>query len=374
MLIYIILADNSRRWSLDAKRRARGSTRLTNTETQVGTVFLNLSLCLIVAQLCIVYFEAGMYKVQGRQWQEGMAMYYPISSKAYGVFPWLSEILTTNTWMVVLLTYFTVIVQIAFPFLLFNRITRRIALISILGVHIAIAMGLSFFSGIMASADAVLVAAATWITIGTWLGNQFRSIGRRFPKFKERIRDEDEPQKSVVPRDPEPIVGKDSFDKKPTLVRVRGPCEYLTVPRHPGGGTVDNPLFLAADPTACQICSWAQEIDERCSGPPNLGTPDIFGWALDQIAQCDELQGQLDDTQDNDSPARNNRNFVPAFLLSHVSPQSGVRVQRLQIVFPVTTTHRSRGANGNCREAVPSHADPSSSVDPRPCPLPGPGG
>lgn len=207
MLIYIILADNSRRWSLDAKRRARGSTRLTNTEAQVGTVFLNLSLCLIVAQLCIVYFEAGMYKVQGRLWQEGIAMYYPIGSEAYGVFPWLSEILTTNTWMVVLLTYFTVIVQISFPILLFNRITRRIALISILGVHIAIAMGLPFFSGIMASADAVLVAAATWITIGTWLGNQFRSIGRRFPKFRERIRDEDEPQKSVVPRDPEPIVG-----------------------------------------------------------------------------------------------------------------------------------------------------------------------
>lgn len=220
MLIYMIFADISRRRSLDAKRRATGPTRLTNTETQVGTVFHNLALCLIVAQLCIVYFEAGMDKVQGRLWQEGTAMYYPISSTAYGVFPWLSEILTANTWMVVLLTYFTVIVQIAFPFLLFNRITRRIALISILGMHlgIAIVMGLPFFSGIMASADAVLVSAATWITIGTWLANQFRSIGRRFPKFRERIRDEEEPQKSVVHLDPEPTVGKDSSDKKPTLV------------------------------------------------------------------------------------------------------------------------------------------------------------
>ncbi|MFJ6415968.1 HTTM domain-containing protein [Paeniglutamicibacter sp. NPDC091659] len=216
MLIYMIFADISRRWSLDARRR---SLRGNNSETQIGTVLHNLALCLIVAQLCLVYFEAGMYKVQGSLWQSGEAMYYPISSKAYGIFPWLSELLTANTWMVVLLTYFTVVVQIAFPFLLFNRVTRRIALISILGMHVGIAvvMGLPFFSGIMASADAVLVSAATWVTIATWLGIQFRGIGRRVPIVNKWIRPEPESSEEqvLVPERPE---DHDSPKKDPALV------------------------------------------------------------------------------------------------------------------------------------------------------------
>ncbi|MDJ0320711.1 HTTM domain-containing protein [Pseudarthrobacter sp. PS3-L1] len=166
MLIYLVFADISRRWSLDSRRRSR----LGKPETQVGSVVHNLALCMIIAQLCIVYFEAGMYKVQGSLWQNGTAIYYPLASETYGALPWLSSALTFFTWGTVLATYFTVIIQVAFPFLLFNRITRRIALLCILAMHlgIAIAMGLPFFSGVMASADAVLVGGATWLAIQQW--------------------------------------------------------------------------------------------------------------------------------------------------------------------------------------------------------------
>ncbi|WP_193106746.1 HTTM domain-containing protein [Brachybacterium sp. FME24] len=167
MLIYLILVDVSRRWSLDARRRAATAS----PETQTGSVLHNIGLCLVVAQVCIVYFEAGLYKVQGTLWQNGTAVYYPLQSVAYGVFPGLTDLLTQWTLPVFIATYVTVIAQIAFPFLLFNTVTRRIALITLLGMHLSIAvlMGLPFFSGIMASADAVLVSGATWIAIATWL-------------------------------------------------------------------------------------------------------------------------------------------------------------------------------------------------------------
>ncbi|TKV28934.1 HTTM domain-containing protein [Arthrobacter sp. NamB2] len=166
MLIYLVFADISRRWSLDARRRARKSP----PGTQTGSVLHNLALCMVVAQLCLVYFEAGMYKVQGTAWQNGTAVYYPLASETYGALPWLSGALTFFAWATVLATYFTVIIQIAFPFLLFNKVTRRITLLGILAMHlgIAIAMGLPFFSGIMASADAVLVGSTTWIAIQRW--------------------------------------------------------------------------------------------------------------------------------------------------------------------------------------------------------------
>ncbi|GAA1680628.1 hypothetical protein GCM10010977_21020 [Citricoccus zhacaiensis] len=177
MLIYLIFADISRRWSLDSRRRRKKGLG----ETQTGTVLHNLALVLVVGQLCLVYLEAGLYKVQGSLWQDGTAIYYPVQSEAYGVFPWLADLLTFSSWAVVLVTYFTVIVQIAFPFLLFHRVTRRIALVSILAMHlgIAVVMGLPFFSGIMASADAVLVSGATWVTIAAWGRARFSGLRAR---------------------------------------------------------------------------------------------------------------------------------------------------------------------------------------------------
>ncbi|ATG53782.1 hypothetical protein CFK41_02555 [Brachybacterium ginsengisoli] len=167
MLLYLILIDVSRRWSLDSRRRARSGRE----ETQTGSVLHNIGLCLVVAQICTVYLEAGLYKVQGTLWQNGTAVYYPLQSVAYGAFPPLADLLTHWAFPVVIATYVTVLAQIAFPFLLFHKVTRRIALVVLLGMHLSIAviMGLPFFSGIMASADAVLVSGATWIAIVAWL-------------------------------------------------------------------------------------------------------------------------------------------------------------------------------------------------------------
>ncbi|MGP9650304.1 HTTM domain-containing protein [Glutamicibacter sp. AOP38-B1-38] len=194
MLIYLIFADLSKHWSFDAWLKKRKGKA--NREFEIVTVLHNIALCLIVAQLCIVYLEAGLYKVQGNLWQNGTAMYYPISSEAYGVFPWMSELLSSNSWIVALITYVTVIAQIAFPFMLFHRISRRIALITILGMHIGIAvvMGLPFFSGIMASADAVLVSGATWITIQAWLAGCWRKVIR--PRNRDAVINESEDLKT----------------------------------------------------------------------------------------------------------------------------------------------------------------------------------
>lgn len=188
MLIYLIFADLSKRWSLDSRRHKRNRRAAQRPETEAGTVLHNVALCLVVAQLCIAYFEAGMYKVPGTLWEDGTAVYYPLQSAAYGIFPWLSDLLTHNSWLVTLATYGTVIIQVAFPFMLFHRITRRMALILILGMHLGIAvfMGLPFFSGIMASADAVLISSCTWLTAQSWLSNVWRSMRQKFQaKHKE---------------------------------------------------------------------------------------------------------------------------------------------------------------------------------------------
>ena len=215
MLIYLILMDVSRRWSLDARRRARSE----KPETQTGSVLHNIGLCLVVAQICIVYLEAGLYKVQGSLWQNGTAVYYPLQSVAYGPFPEVADLLTRFALPVVIATYATVLAQIAFPFLLFHRVTRRFALVILLGMHLSIAvlMGLPFFSGIMASADAVLVSGTTWVAIVTWLRTAATDnpVGRRvaaaLPGRRRRAGEQD-----AAPADGAEATPADRADVAPT--------------------------------------------------------------------------------------------------------------------------------------------------------------
>ena len=61
--------------------------------------------------------------------------------------------------MVMLITYGTVIVQVAFPFTLFNRRVKNVLLVAMMLEHasIAIVLGLPFFSLAMIAADAVFL-------------------------------------------------------------------------------------------------------------------------------------------------------------------------------------------------------------------------
>ena len=81
----------------------------------------NAALVVIMAEVCLIYATAGWYKIQGSRWQDGTALYYPLHLDYFSPWPALSELLGASGIMVLLLTYGTVIVQIAFPFTLFHR-------------------------------------------------------------------------------------------------------------------------------------------------------------------------------------------------------------------------------------------------------------
>lgn len=78
--------------------------------------------------------------------------------------------------MVMVLTYGTVIVQVAFPFTLFNRRVKNVLLVAMICEHagIALLLGLPFFSMAMIAADAVFLPTAFLV----WLGAR-ATIGRR---------------------------------------------------------------------------------------------------------------------------------------------------------------------------------------------------
>ncbi|MGW0734350.1 HTTM domain-containing protein [Streptomyces sp. NPDC002851] len=125
----------------------------------VANLAHNAALFVIMAEACLIYATAGWYKIQGSRWQDGTAVYYPLHLDYFSPWPALSEFLGSNGIAVMLITYGTVMVQVAFPFTLFNRRVKNVLLAAMMTEHavIAVVLGLPFFSLAMIAADAVFL-------------------------------------------------------------------------------------------------------------------------------------------------------------------------------------------------------------------------
>ncbi|MCC3768980.1 HTTM domain-containing protein [Streptomyces sp. UNOC14_S4] len=132
----------------------------------------NAALLVIMAEVCLIYATAGWYKIQGSRWQDGTALYYPLHLDYFAPWPELSRVLAGNSVMVLLLSYGTVAVQVAFPFTLLNRRVKNVLLVAMMIEHlgIAVALGLPFFSLAMIVADAVFLPTSFLKRLGSFLG------------------------------------------------------------------------------------------------------------------------------------------------------------------------------------------------------------
>ncbi|MER5883940.1 HTTM domain-containing protein [Streptomyces sp. NPDC001941] len=146
----------------------------------------NATLGVVMAEVCLIYATAGWYKIQGSRWQDGTALYYPLNLDYFSPWPALSGLLSSSGVIVMLITYGTVIVQVAFPFTLFNRRVKNVLLVMMMLEHagIALILGLPFFSLAMIAADAVFLPTAFLV----WLGARVsRGAGRLRPGGRDEL-------------------------------------------------------------------------------------------------------------------------------------------------------------------------------------------
>ncbi|MEU0911872.1 HTTM domain-containing protein [Streptomyces althioticus] len=145
----------------------------------VANVVHNGALLVIMAEACLIYATAGWYKVQGSRWQDGTAVHYPLHLEYFSPWPSLAELLTASGTLVMLVTYVTVAVQVAFPFTLFNRRVKNVLLSFMIVEHavIAVVLGLPFFSLAMIAADAVFLPTSF-----------LRRTGRSAARARDRLR------------------------------------------------------------------------------------------------------------------------------------------------------------------------------------------
>ncbi|MER5580793.1 HTTM domain-containing protein [Streptomyces asoensis] len=136
----------------------------------IADVLHNGALVVIMAEACLIYATAGWYKIQGSRWQDGTAAYYPLHLDYFSPWPGLADLLAGSGTMVLLATYGTVIVQVAFPFTLANRRLKNVLLALMMTEHavIAVLLGLPFFSLAMIATDAVFLPTTFLHRVGGW--------------------------------------------------------------------------------------------------------------------------------------------------------------------------------------------------------------
>ncbi|QTV80236.1 HTTM domain-containing protein [Microbacterium sp. NIBRBAC000506063] len=191
MVIVMLLADLSRRWSLDARRRARRGERTPDAggKTLLGipawftNLLNNVAVILIGFQLCMIYITSALWKLQGSTWITGVAVYYPLRLEELTLFPWLNTLVWHITPLVFVSSWVSIYLQLLFPLLLLNRWTRIVALIGITGMHagIGILMALPFFSLLMIAGDMIFIREESWAKARAYVQRR-RSARRKEPE------------------------------------------------------------------------------------------------------------------------------------------------------------------------------------------------
>ncbi|GAB2574458.1 HTTM domain-containing protein [Streptomyces capparidis] len=155
LLLWVLWALHGVWWLLGR----RGGAEARAVADIMANVVHNGAMLIIVVEVCFVYATAGWYKIQGSRWQDGTASYYPFNLDYFTPWPELTGPLSDSGLLIMMFSYGTVIVQVAFPFTLLSRRVKNVLLAIMMAEHagIAVLMGLPFFSLAMIAADAVFL-------------------------------------------------------------------------------------------------------------------------------------------------------------------------------------------------------------------------
>lgn len=113
------------------------------------SAFSNFIWRVLQLHLCIVYFNAGISKIQGVDWRIGEAVWYTLGNSNYGNFNllWLAKF----PLVLKLINWWVLTIETLYPIFIWPRLSRKFWLFNVLALHffISLFMGLYMFGVIM---------------------------------------------------------------------------------------------------------------------------------------------------------------------------------------------------------------------------------
>jgi hypothetical protein len=169
IVLYLMIGPSGAAFSVDrllAGRRARREGwSLAGPQPSISA---NLAIRLLQVHFCIIYLAAGLSKLQGVSWWNGTAVWGTLANYEFcpvriPVYLEMLRFLAAHRWLWELVmstgTVFTLVFEIGFPFLVWNRRLRWLFIVGAVLLHgsIAVCMGLVSFSMMMLTGVASFV-------------------------------------------------------------------------------------------------------------------------------------------------------------------------------------------------------------------------
>jgi predicted DCC family thiol-disulfide oxidoreductase YuxK len=152
LLLILCLAPIGRALSLDRVREVRAAKRedLAAVSAPYRSAWAGACIRLMQIQMAALFFYSAIYKLHGDDWLNGDAVWV-VFTHANFYHPFLLGLFAPHYWLVNVATYGTLLIEIAFPFLIWQRATRPYLLAAAIFLHLQIAvfMGMPYFSFVM---------------------------------------------------------------------------------------------------------------------------------------------------------------------------------------------------------------------------------
>jgi predicted DCC family thiol-disulfide oxidoreductase YuxK len=152
LLFILCLAPIGRAISLDRVREVRRAKRQNLAARPAAYTSGWAFACtrLMQVQMAVLFFFSAIEKLKGDDWWNGHAVWRVfVANDYYNGF--LLDLFASHFWLVNIATYATVLIEIAFPFLIWQRESRPFMLAAAVFLHLqfAVLMNLYYFSFVM---------------------------------------------------------------------------------------------------------------------------------------------------------------------------------------------------------------------------------
>jgi predicted DCC family thiol-disulfide oxidoreductase YuxK len=171
LLLILCFAPIGRAMSLDRVREVRLAKRknLQADPPPFTSPWAGACTRLMQIQMAVVFFFSATDKLRGEDWWNGNAIWLVFSNNDY-YHDALLNFLAGQYWLVNIATYATVLIEIAYPFLIWQRRSRPYLLAGAIFLHLQFAalMGLFYFSWVMIMGHMSFVRPEWLSALGAW--------------------------------------------------------------------------------------------------------------------------------------------------------------------------------------------------------------
>lgn len=173
-LMYMIFVDSYQYFAI---RKTNSSGLKAN---KIRIFVSNLAGYLICFHLCLVYFFSAFHKIHADVWYNGIATYYTLSLERFKGTRFNNSLALSGVF-VTLSTYFVLIVELSYPYLIWNKKTRPYIIFSAVLMHVGIFffMMIYGFQIVFIAIQGFFIPNQTWINFYNILTNKIQLFSKK---------------------------------------------------------------------------------------------------------------------------------------------------------------------------------------------------